>query len=331
MADVHGTKGLGGIAPKIAIGAAVVALLTSLAAVIVVTSRGGGGGGGAAPAAASSSSARDDGGKASGPPMPSARRVAAADVVRLRREVVTLAREAGKVLGVKVIDDDVRKALDLGADDVIAAIAGRAIERELDVFEAMFALKRLRPSTVYLELLRDGQPVLVRWTVDGDLQTARAPDRYDPRGSLGSLGGGGLGGLGGLGGGGLAGGYGIIGTDPDPRDPLVDTIEKLDELRYAVPRATVARVCASPSRHAGAARTLPVRRAMGFRVYGIRPSSIAAAIGILNGDTIRAINGNGVSSIDEVMELYPQIKDASEWRIDLDRRGKPMLITLAIK
>jgi type II secretory pathway component PulC len=51
----------------------------------------------------------------------------------------------------------------------------------------------------------------------------------------------------------------------------------------------------------------------------------------VNGDTIRAINGNAVRSIDEAVELYPQIKDAQEWRIDLDRRGRPVLITIAIK
>ncbi|HSK02534.1 MAG TPA: PDZ domain-containing protein [Kofleriaceae bacterium] len=338
MPDVHGrTNGLGGIAPKIAIGAAVAALLTSLAAVVVVTSRGGGEAA-APPVTSGSGSSREDREDAAAP---SARRVAASDVVRLRREAVTLVRDAGKPIGVKITDEDLRRALDVGEDDVITAIAGRAIEREYDVLDAMFALKRLRPSTIHVELLRGGRPVLVRWALDGELQTARAPDPDDPRGvggiGIGGIGGGisggAAGGLGGgsLGGGGLGGGYGMLGVDPRARDPLADTIRRLDDTRYEVPRSTIARVFAAPATHAGGARALPARRTTGFRVYAIRPGTLAYESGIKSGDTIRAINGNGVGSIQEVVDLYPQIKDAREWRIDLERRGKPMLITIAIK
>jgi S1-C subfamily serine protease len=328
MADVHGPKGLAGSAPKIAIGAALAAVLMSLLAVIVVVSRDGGA---IAPAARVSSSGEANASASakpgSDPPPPEARRVAAADLLKLRGEAVSVARDAGKVIGVRVDDEDVRAALGLSPDDVITALSGRAIERELDVFEAIFGLKRMHVSSVYAELLRDGKPVLVRWRVDGDLQAVRGPDPFDPRGTLGSLGGG----LGSLGGSSSTGG--VLGSDPfaPARDPLADTIEKVDDLRYEVPRATVERVFASPSAYRTLARALPVRHATGFRLFGIRPGSILWALGISSGDTIRALNGNAVSSPDEVVELYPQIKDASEWRVDLDRRGKPILLTIVIK
>lgn len=325
MADVHGPKGLAGSAPKIALGAALAAVLMSLLAVIVVVSREG---------SASSPNANANAKPSAEPPPPpppppppEARRVAAAELVKLRRGAVSVARDAGKVIGVRVDDEDVRAALGLSPDDVITALSGRAIEREFDVLEVMFALQRMRVSSVYAELLRDGKPVLVRWRVDGDLQAARGPDPFDPRGTLGSLGSG----LGSLGGRSSTGG--VLGPDPfaPVRDPLADTIKKVDDLHYEVPRATVERVFASPSAYRTLARTLRARRATGFQLFGVRPGSILSALGISSGDTIRAINGNAVGSPDEVVELYPQIKDASEWRVDLDRRGKPVLLTIVIK
>jgi len=312
MPDAQGTTGPG-TAPKIAIVAAIVAVLMSLAAVIVVSRRGGG-----APAIAGSGSVSET--KASAvktppaPSAPSAKRVAAADVMRLRREVVTLVRDAGKVLGVRVNDEDTRKALDLEPDDIITAISGHAIERELDVFEAMFTLKHLRVTSLFIELLHDGKPALVRWQVDGDMRTARLPDPYDPRDPASpdaDL---------------------LNPFDPTPlRDPLVDTIKKLDDLSYEVPRSTIERVFASRSSYARVARTVSRPSRGGFAVYAVRPGTIVSAIGITNGDAIRAINGNPINSADELADLYPQIKDADEWRVDLSRRGRPILLTIAIK
>ena len=307
----YGRKPLG-IAPKFAIVAAIVAVLMSLLAVIVVVSRGGGDAPAVAVGSASEAAPKVAPKPApSDPPPEESRRVAAWDVVRLRREVVTPAYDAGKMIGVKVTDDELRRDLDLLRDDVITAISGRAIEHEFDVLEAMVALKRLRPSTVFIELLRGGKPVLIRWKLDDDLQMAQP---RDPLGGLGSL-----------------GGNPFNPFDPQVGDPLADTIRRIDDLHYEVPRATVERVFASRSTYARVARTMPSHRGAGFLVYSVRAGTLVTAIGISNGDTIRAINGNAVSSIDEVIDLYPQIKDAAEWRIDVDRRNRSVLITIAIK
>ena len=318
MADVHGRSAFAANAPKIAIGAAVVALLTSLVAVIVVVSRGGGGG--TTPERAPGGDGAADGPAAAA--VPPEQRVAASDVVKLKRETVTVVRDAGKAIGVKIVDGEVRKALGLEASDVITALSGRAIKRELDVYDAMLGMSQLDASVVYVDLLRGGKPVLLRWQLDGDLRAAR---RADTLGSLGSRGG-----LGSLGGG--------LGSSPyDPilggsaPDPLVDSIKKIDDRTYEVPRATVDRVFSSTSTYTRVARTLPSYRAEGFRVFGVRPGTIVSAIGIQSGDAVRAINGHEVNTIEEAIDLYQQIKDAKEWRIDVTRRGRPELITIAIK
>lgn len=343
MPDPHGTRGLG-TAPKLAIGAAVVALFMSVLAVIVVMtrdpsrdgardlSRDGsreGGAAGAAPGAGSGSAgaaAKAGAGKsgADDPALPPARRVAAADIMRLRREVVALVRDAGRSVGVRVTDEELRQALDLGPDDVITAISGRSIERDFDVFEAIFSVRSLRASTVYVDLLRDGRPVLARWKVDGDLRAARPPDSTGTGGTLGSIGG--IGGFGGTG--------GTLGPNPflpAPTDPLVDTIKRIDDLHYEVPRSTIQRALASRSAYAGIARALTARRTAGLQLFGVRPGTLLTAVGIASGDIIRAINANAVTSVDEVLDLLPQIQGDKEWRVDIDRRGKPVLITIAIK
>jgi hypothetical protein len=333
MTDVHGRSAFAGTAPKIAIGAAITALLTSVIAVIVVVSRGSGDtapertAGGEQPAEGSTAGAA-----------PGEQRVAAADVVKLKRETVTVVRDAGKAIGVKIVDGEVRKSLGLEADDVITALSGRSIKRELDVYDAMLGMSQMDASAVYVDLLRGGKPLLLRWKLDGDLRAAR---RADTLGSLGGstrrgLGSLGSGGLGTLGGGSLGGGLGSLGGSPydpflpDP-DSLADRIKKIDDHNYEVPRATVERVFSSTASYSRIARTIPSYRNEGFRVFGVRPGTIVSAIGIQSGDAVRAINGHEVNSIGEAIDLYQQIKDAKEWRIDITRRGRPELITIAIK
>jgi S1-C subfamily serine protease len=338
MADVHGRGAFAGSAPKIAIGAAIAALLTSVIAVIVVATRSSSAperttDGSSSTGSLSGSSSGSSRASAAKGALPPDQRVSATDVVKLKREAVSAVYDAGKVQGVKVIDGEVRRALGLEADDVITALSGRTIKREYDVYDAVLGMSLMDASAIYVELLRGGKPQLVRWQLDGDLRSAR---RNDTRSSLGSLGGS-LGG-GSLGGGSLGGGSlgGLGGTsDPygfgAPPDPLVDSIKKIDDNTYEVPRATVDRVFSSTSTYARIARTLPSYRSEGFRVYGIRPNTLVAAIGIRNGDSIRAINAHEVNTIDEAVELYQQIKDAKEWRIDITRRGRPELITISIK
>jgi len=322
MTDVHGRSTFAGNAPKIAIGAAVTALLTSVIAVIVVASRGGG----TAPERTSSAGSATAPAERAGP---AEQRVAASDVVKLKRETVAVVRDAGKVIGVKVVDGETRTALGLEADDVITALSGRVLRREFDVYDAMLGMSQMDASVVYVDLLRDHKPVLLRWQLDGNLRAARRAD------TTGALGGGG-GSLGSLGGGSIIDSLGgnpyqpSLGGSTVP-DPLVDTIKKIDDRSYEVPRATVDRVFSSTSTYARMARTIPSYRGEGFRVFGVRPGTLVSAIGIQTGDAVRAINGHEVNTIDEAIELYQQIKDAKEWRIDVTRRGRPELITIAIK
>lgn len=301
MADVPERGGLGRPA-TIAIGFAIVALLTSLAAVVVVLRRSGGE---PAPPAATAIAAID-------------RTVDAAEVVKLKRDVVAqVLADDGSVIGVKVEDDRLRAALGLEPGDVIAALNGRRIERDFDVYDAVLGASTMNASIVYVELVRAKQPALVRWQLEGELATARR----DPVRRTSVFG---------------------RSSPPSPsnpfltpRDPLVDSIRGVGMLAYEIPRSTLDQLLANPDVLARQARIVPAIRngqPDGFKLYAMRPNTLGPAIGLANGDTVRAINGHELSTPDRALELYTRLKDATALEILVRRRsGREDTISIAIK
>jgi type II secretory pathway component PulC len=287
MADVR--RAALGRPAVIAIGFAVVALVTSLVAVFVVMTRE------HAPAPApiaAKAPARDD------------RTIAATEILKLKRDVVEKVETNGTFLGVKVTDEPLRTTFGLEADDIVTAINGRAIKREFDVFDAVLGMSTMNASIVYIEVTRGGASRLLRWTVDGELRTARRdltvrrPNPYAPP----------------------------LGGNPFTAapDPLVDSITRIDALHYAIPKSTVDQLLANPDTFARQARIVPsvtYGRPMGFKLYAIRPGSLWLALGLENGDTLRSVNGQDLSTPDKALQLYTTLKDATELQILVVRRS----------
>jgi type II secretory pathway component PulC len=233
--------------------------------------------------------------------------VAASEVVKLQRGAVEIVVENGSVKGAKLKDAALAKTLGLEPDDVIVSLSGRPIVRDLDLYDAMFNLSMMNATTLYLEVQRAGSPQLIRWRLDGSLKEARYANRGSPLSSLYS-------------------------TPPAP-DPLLDTIEKIDDTHVRLPRATVDALLADPMGVAKGARVVPSVKngqASGFKLYAIRPSSVYARLGLMNGDTISAINGEDVTTPDRALEVYTKVKSASELKLDITRRGQPVELTITI-
>lgn len=280
----------------VAVSAALIAVAFALAAVIVVLLRGEHG----APAAKGSVLVVD-------------RDVHAPDVVRLRGSAVERVLENGIAKGVRVTDTMLAQALGLEPGDVITSLSGKPMADERDTYGAVLRLGLMDAKTLYVELLRDGKPVLARWRLDGALTEARhaafgssaPPSNLTPLSPL----------------------------PPSPADPVLDTIERLDDTHYRVPRATVDALLADPSTLAKGARVVPAIRngqPDGFKLYAIRPSSVYARIGLQNGDTIRAINGYELTSPDKALELYTKVRNANDLTFDLWRRGKSVMLNVEI-
>lgn len=60
---------------------------------------------------------------------------------------------------------------------------------------------------------------------------------------------------------------------------------------------------------ARAARIVPSVRdgkPHGFKLYAIRPGSIYVVLGLRNGDTITAVNGDDITTPDKALRIYTQ-------------------------
>lgn len=261
---------------RIAVGVAVLALIVAVSAVIVTwrTDR------------------RSD--------VPESRHVSARDLVKLKPSV--LAQAVG---GIRVTDAELCHALGLSPDDTIAAISGRAIARAQELSGVLRDLAALRARSWFVDVVRDREPVLVRWELDGDLDAER---RADLAARLAGA---------------APGGQG---------DPRIASVRQVNPTTFVVPRATFEAWTADPAQVTAGGRAIPVVDAGeqgGFRLYAIRRGSVYAALGLEDGDVLRAINGTQLASGDQALELIA--RSTAQITLDLLRRGRPMILNYLIK
>jgi type II secretory pathway component PulC len=273
----------------IAVGLAAAALAIVLIAVIVVAQRGGA----ATPVQPQVVTEQP----------PHDQKVSADDVVKLEHVVETIGG------GVRVTDKDLQQRLGLADDDVIMSIDGREISVARDIHETLFEISMMKVQTLYVELLRDHGPALVRWRLDGDLRAAR----------LGST------------------DFGV-GMNPllppPPPDPLLDTIVKIDDTHFTLPEATAKQLRADQNRTLRGARFVPsVKNGMpaGFKLYAIRPYSVFARLGLTNGDTVQKINGHDLADAQAAHAAYDAVGSSSTLVVEIERRHTPLTLTITVK
>ena len=101
-----------------------------------------------------------------------------------------------------------------------------------------------------------------------------------------------------------------------------------------IDRALVEKLLANTAMLATSARFVPSikdGKANGFKLYAIRPNSIFGKIGLQNGDTIKGINGNDMTTPDAALALYSKLRSASHLSVQIDRRGEAQTMDYTIK
>jgi len=69
----------------------------------------------------------------------------------------------------------------------------------------------------------------------------------------------------------------------------------------------------------------------GFKFYGVRPGSLPRLLGVKNGDMVKSINGQPLTSVDEAMGMYAKMRGASSLSVVIERRGATVTKDITIK
>jgi general secretion pathway protein C len=126
------------------------------------------------------------------------------------------------------------------------------------------------------------------------------------------------------------------GTGPqaDLMAAIESGVRKTGENSWEIDRSVVDKVLANPAAVGRGARIVPSiknGKPNGFKLYAIRPSSVYSKIGLMNGDTLHAVNGFELSTPDKALEVYTKVREASSLQVTVTRRGKPVDLNYSIK
>jgi general secretion pathway protein C len=72
-------------------------------------------------------------------------------------------------------------------------------------------------------------------------------------------------------------------------------------------------------------------RMTGVHLFMVRPGSLLARLGFRNGDDLRRVNGVELSSPERAIELYRSLHTARHVVVELERAGRPMILTYTIQ
>ncbi len=114
----------------------------------------------------------------------------------------------------------------------------------------------------------------------------------------------------------------------------LNDLVKVDGSRIEISRRLIEAFVADPDVLSGSMRIVPAfkdGRASGFKLYAIRPSSLPAKLGLMNGDTVAAIDGAALVTLDDALDAFSRLRDATSVSVDVVRKGKPLTLEYRIR
>jgi general secretion pathway protein C len=129
-------------------------------------------------------------------------------------------------------------------------------------------------------------------------------------------------------------------TDSTRRGPpkisseIASKIQKVNDSEFHVDRAVVEKILSDQGELMKSARVVPDTqdgKVVGVRLFGIRPDTLLGTLGIQNGDRLETINGFDMASPEKALEAYMRLRTADGLKVQVNRRGTPMIIDYKIK
>jgi hypothetical protein len=117
--------------------------------------------------------------------------------------------------------------------------------------------------------------------------------------------------------------------------PYAGRIKQVADGVYEVDRALVRELVTGASKPTGV-RALPVLdkngEVKGVRMLGVRPDSVAGALGLKTGDIIAAIDGEPIKTAQQLLDLYAKLDQLEKVELTGTRTGtKPLGLTLHLR
>jgi len=123
-------------------------------------------------------------------------------------------------------------------------------------------------------------------------------------------------------------------AQPKPDDPYAGRVKQLADGVYEVDRSLVRELVTGAAKPTGV-RAIPVitkdGTIGGIRMLGVRPGSIAAAVGLKNGDILSAIDGDPIKTAQQLLDLYAKLDQTDKVELQGTRAGKPLAVQLHLR
>lgn len=128
----------------------------------------------------------------------------------------------------------------------------------------------------------------------------------------------------------LWGGLGLAaaaGAAESPRPSLAKDEARCDGEGCALGVCQTQALLRDPAAALAPLRVIPVIRAgtaFGFELLGLRPGSLAARLGLQNGDVLLSLNGRSLANPEAALQALTAAKDEPVVRIAIERKGQPI-------